>query len=702
MKTEISQFCQDYAKILNPFQATLRESVGAIEDKEDADALKKPLSGLSDVQHRLQTLVDKVEDQQAYVIIFGPLKSGKSTLMNAISSSYVSEVTSLPAYPCLVYVKHDEETRFVATQFNGRQQTFQDSRQMQEGITEAHQQLAREVRQTEEKGETFDPGLHLPQAIRRLDISLPADNLKDSYTVLVDTPGLYSRMKFGYDLMTREFRDSAACAVFVVKTDNLFLEQVFAEFNELLNLFSRIFLVVNIDRNKRDLGPDGSLRPSLESSDPKKIVDAFCSLSMSAPLRNAFDEGKLKIYPIDLLQAASDSLRGPTGETGETDPVEEREEEDGTAVQPVVETTPPGVSFPEFLTDLTDYLNSSDYLINFMRDSMRQGQTLARESKEHCSAESLKPFHERQASLEYQQKEERARREAVSQLQALDWGEAFGRMRKDCRESGVTLATAEENGLKEAIRQQVDEWFASDEGLRGLIEERVAPLFAQAAERAEQGIREAVEGKINTSLGGVELSPELIRSLDKVGLSLLNIQSATKASELNVETSLLQTEINVPVKSLPVKKSFWDWLFFQTMGKVRKRVLGDEKPPAKPIPAAVKAKRLGEPVKEALLTEMDTLVNRVYPDSPVEVMEGVLRTYEENFRAGIDRELEKAAADLDQKLPRLEARIRSNEGILRALERLKNSASKVEYAVVELEQKVAQLHPAVTMEIEEG
>jgi hypothetical protein len=81
-------------------------------------------------------------------------------------------------------------------------------------------------------------------------------------------------MNFGYDVLTKEFRDSAACAVFVVKTDNLFLEQVFAEFTQLLDLFSRIFLVINVDSNKRDLQPDGSLQPSAESIEPERIIDA--------------------------------------------------------------------------------------------------------------------------------------------------------------------------------------------------------------------------------------------------------------------------------------------------------------------------------------------------------------------------------------------------------------------------------------------
>lgn len=112
-------------------------------------------------------------------------------------------------------------------------------------------------------------------------------------------------MKFGYDLMTREFRNSAASAIFVVKTDNLFLEQVFDEFTELIQLFSRIFLVVNIDSSKRDLGADGSIQPSLESRAPEEIVKAFESLVMRAPLRKAAEEGRLRIYPVDLLSAAS-------------------------------------------------------------------------------------------------------------------------------------------------------------------------------------------------------------------------------------------------------------------------------------------------------------------------------------------------------------------------------------------------------------
>ena len=53
------------------------------------------------------------------MLLFGPLKSGKSTLMNAIAHEYVSEVSSLPAYPCMVFVSHGATRCFDVTRYSG-------------------------------------------------------------------------------------------------------------------------------------------------------------------------------------------------------------------------------------------------------------------------------------------------------------------------------------------------------------------------------------------------------------------------------------------------------------------------------------------------------------------------------------------------------------------------------------------------------
>lgn len=271
MKTELRDFCIQYSEIAAPLAKSLNDSLARIDGESKASLLGDARPALADVQHRFKILVDKLEGQQAYLLIFGPLKSGKSTLMNAISGSYVSEVSSLPAYPCLVYVRDGERQAFSMTSYGGQRREVENGEQLQQLVDGEHQTLAVRLREAEEAALEFEPARDFPEALRRIDIVLPAAELARSGVVLVDTPGLYSRMKFGYDLMTRDFRNTAACAVFVVKTENLFLEQVFAEFNELLEIFSRVFLVINIDAGKKDLAPDGSLRPSVESETPSAL-----------------------------------------------------------------------------------------------------------------------------------------------------------------------------------------------------------------------------------------------------------------------------------------------------------------------------------------------------------------------------------------------------------------------------------------------
>jgi hypothetical protein len=83
------------------------------------------------------------------------------------------------------------------TRYNGRESAFGGPAALTEVVTEAHHALAREIRVTEGGGEEFDPRSTFQEAIRRIDIQLPVPSLAESSTVLVDTPGLYSRMNFG-------------------------------------------------------------------------------------------------------------------------------------------------------------------------------------------------------------------------------------------------------------------------------------------------------------------------------------------------------------------------------------------------------------------------------------------------------------------------------------------------------------------------
>ena len=227
MRTQLGTYCEQFDGTLRPVLHDLDVALEALEKASDQTTSKSLHVPLLELQHQLRALCDKVAEQQAYVLIFGPLKSGKSTLMNAIAASYVSEVSSLAAYPCLVFVRAGKQREYVLTDYDGTTRSYTDANKLHEYIAQAHTELAAAIRRAEDEGLTFDPQEHFQGAIRRVDVHVPGSELGKSGAVLVDTPGLYTRMRFGYDRMTRDFRDAAACAVFVVKSDTLFLEQVF-------------------------------------------------------------------------------------------------------------------------------------------------------------------------------------------------------------------------------------------------------------------------------------------------------------------------------------------------------------------------------------------------------------------------------------------------------------------------------------------
>ncbi|MEI7955950.1 MAG: dynamin family protein [Verrucomicrobiota bacterium] len=704
IKTDIFEFCQAYAGIIKPFAAALQGARATCQGKGDADVLQRPIAGFSDVHHRLESLLNKVEEQQAYLIIFGPLKSGKSTLMNAISAAYVSEVTSLPAYPCLVHVKHGDECSYVASRYDGEKLHLADNAALQALIQQSHQTLAGRLREVEDKGDTFDPGVHYPEAIRRVDVAMPARNLKDSLTVLVDTPGLYTRMKFGYDLMTREFRNSAACAVFVVKTDNLFLEQVFEEFNDLLDLFSRIFIVVNIDSNKRDLDPDGSLRPSLESESPGEVIRAFESLVMSAPLRRAQEAGRLKIYPIDLLNSASAAMRRATEPESGTDPLEagqvteavatEANETaarggglDGkTSVMPMGWAEHPEASFSLFLKDLTNYLNSSDYLQEFMGDALLMGTNLGTEIREYCSPESTAALEIRQQKLATEFSDTQARLAAMEKLAAVDVKAAFGHIRGELQKHVAEVAAAAAAEAKQRALRRLGNWFECDQSVAELQRDW-ADLLDSCSKRvtSESHLKECA--LVANPLGGIRIDDPLRSPV----LGLIELLEPVVASARATLGDAAPTQpsglFQIEPEQLKVRKSVWDWLAIRSLAAVRRKLFGAPDALDREVPVLTKEKRLGEEGRQALEERILSELARRFPSEALRVSESRMTRYIEMYGKQLQATLQ-AAKDKDAAhLKALQQRLEDNVTILQTLGGMTRQTADVLAQIIALGRK---------------
>ncbi|MDG2149798.1 MAG: dynamin family protein [Planctomycetota bacterium] len=655
MKTLLSQFCEEFDGVVRPLLQPLTQAADTLNHVSDKTGVRSLLPTVLDVRHHLSTVADKVAEQQAYVLIFGPLKSGKSTLMNAISAAYVSEVTTLPAYPCMVYVSHAEKVGFTVTRFNGQQEEFSDMASMRTLLEWAHNELADRIREVEARNEIFDPAEHIPQAIRRIDVKLPAEHLADSSAVLVDTPGLYSRMKFGYDRMTREFRNTASSAIFVVKTDNLFLEQVFDEFGDLLKLFSRIFLVVNIDSTKRDLLADGELGPSLECHDPDRIITAFENLAMTAPLKSALKEGRLKIYPVDLLRAASGRVKG----TGE--------ESDG------------GAEFKTFQRELTDYLNSTDYLVSFLGDSLKQAWGLLGELKNLCERDAVKELAEKVARLESEQQRLESMEQAVERLTACDWDSFFSALGTDL--SSIARGRIEKlrEQTSQGLGEVMDAWFEADSSFQSLLADLAQPLLVSSRADLTATAQGVLETVASTDTAGAQVPGKVRLDLTLLGVDLGALGKAC-LDQIDPGSGMAPAHLNVSTSCVPVKKGFLDYIFLRGQASVRRRLFGPEEAPGQPVPRLVKQRRLGVAGRDALKDALEQAFGDFFEGALKHLSLEVLKLYVGTLRVGIKTDLRKIREGNALRKSSVERRLAELRRVCESLDDLAEvveSASKV-------------------------
>lgn len=672
MRTLLSRFCEEFVSKLRPLLQPLHKVATTMQ----AAPAGTPGKGLEvtaqELRHQISLLTAKVDEQHAYVLIFGPLKSGKSTLMNALAKSYVSEVSALPAYPCLVFVSAAQQRHYALTHYDGSVEQFEDPVALERALTKGFDELADRIRRTEAAGQAFDPQVHFQDAVRRVDVRLPATDLQKSGAVLVDTPGLYSRMRFGYDQMTRDFRNAAACAVFVVRSDNLFLDHVFDEFERLLALFSRIFLVVNIDKNKLDLRPDGTLVPSLEQRDPERIVATFERLAMSAALKDALGDGRLRVYPVDLLRAASRRIRG--------DAPESETERDG---------------FDRFVEDLTAYLESSDYLVSFLGDSLRRGTALLDEGLALCESDELQVVRKKLAEAKAQLDERHAQLAAVERLTARRWDDDFKKLRG---EFGPVLAQHTEAAANRASREldaAIKRWFRGDQSLLDLSKGDLSAILVRYQEELTAASSRELAERLVRGDAGLEVPAAVRKDLEVVGIDLADCgRQAHAASDRDTLIRVVPNPLRAD--HVRVRPSLGDRLALRRASVVRERLLGSDENPSRPIAAKVKAVRLGH-VQDAMRSHVESFAQGFYRDTNQRIRQGFLDGYCSGVGEQLLRTLAGRREQLRVQLGKLSAVQQRCEAVLAPLADLRGKLEMAKDAVGKLGTQYGRVDPALLL-----
>ena len=646
-ESTLIEFVREFDPVLAPLLPPLRDGAEALAESGDQEIERSVVPVVRDVANQAGRLLQKVKEQQTFVLVFGPLKSGKSTLMNALAAIYVSEVTALPAYPCMVYVSHAATSSYAITRYDGTTEVLRDTAALQQLVSDAHIDLARELDAAEARGEVFDPGEHFPPALRRIDVRLPAEELRASGAVLVDTPGLYTRMKFGYDAMTRDFRHAAACAVFVVKTDNLFLEQVFAEFEDLLDLFSRIFLVVNVDPGKQDLGPNGELIPSAEAGNPASVVNAFRTFSMTPRMRAACEEGRLHIHTVDLLSAARRRLRNEDEEAGD----------------------PAG--FEALRTDLLEFLSSSEYLVTFVRDSIRQGQALLFRLDAALANRALTEIAERLEVDRGELHDARERHEALERATAHDWDRSLADFSAAVQgEVKSDFPAAREQATKR-LQESLDQWFDTDESLKRLTEPRASGWLTGHLHQCEEDVRRAVRRVVERGRVGLDLPGLVLDDLERVEIDLDSL-----SLDLSAEPGPAAEGLRLDQDAIPVSRTFWDWVLLRTKHRIRRRLFGPSERPDFTLDAETKRDRLGTAGQEGLMIALRHGTDAVYPRQEAAAHERLTSAHRTTFLAQLHASFDTRRRSLDLQISGLAERVRLAEGVLQPVGVLRGEVEK--------------------------
>jgi hypothetical protein len=350
------------------------------------------------------------------------------------------------------------------------------------------------------------------------------------------------------------------------------------------------------------------LIPSLEQEDPLRIIEAFENLAMSAPLKEALDDGRLQIYPVDLLQAASARLQAGGGSgPGRNTPRGE-------------------ANFDAFLGDLTGYLNSTDYLVAFLGDSLRRAESLMSDTLRLLDHNSVTELRVRVEELESNRQETQRRRHAAQRLLDYDWRSAFSglesKLAPAIRARTEQICAETERRLDRAV----DAWFSNDSSLQALMDEQLLPTMRSFQIEVGLFIRKALDEEVLSGSAGILLPSDVSADMYAAEVDLSSIgQDALE----RISTTMQHRDIPGPLHSsmIPVRRTFWDWCLFRSLDKIRGRLLGDANHPALRIPVEIKARRLGNEARDVIRRELDTFKSRFLPETILAIHSHVIGQY---------------------------------------------------------------------------
>jgi hypothetical protein len=208
----------------------------------------------------------------------------------------------------------------------------------------------------------------------------------------------------------------------------------------------------------------------------------------------------------------------------------------------------------------------------------------------------------------------------------------------------------------EAVDKAIETWFESDQSLNQLLEQELHPIFAAMHGRLVREAEETMKRRASEDLAGLASAADVLADLANVGVA---IRATADAALVHLKAGAATISPQPQLASnIPVRRSFADWLLLRSETTVRQRLFGPAERPDTEIPAASKARLLGQRGREALqqvlLARLVSLLDEAASGVPDQLVQG----YAERFEEALLSLLERAQQEANQRLDAHEQRLR--------------------------------------------
>ncbi|MBK9384023.1 MAG: dynamin family protein [Planctomycetes bacterium] len=245
---------------------------------------------------RVARASSRLEEAHYKIGVFGLIRMGKSTLLNALAGRYLSRIDALPTTAAMVQLYSGSGPALVS---------FLDGREPLAIPAEAD---AVAEFTTQEKNPRNEKG------VRAVAVPLPDAGLPED-VVLIDTPGLGDVLRV-FSAHAELSLQSEAHAVILVARYGAVFHQENVEFLRLaLERVPRVFFVVNCDARATNLSAQG-LVPSEWGTAAESALRSRFERDVAGRDRlfaHAAEEGRLQVFFVDVLAAAGARLQQTSG-----------------------------------------------------------------------------------------------------------------------------------------------------------------------------------------------------------------------------------------------------------------------------------------------------------------------------------------------------------------------------------------------------